>query len=61
MVDDCFTEMLSQWLKRSAPSPSWAALHEALKSPIIARHDLAQQIKLENGGYVMKGTYHNIF
>ena len=48
--------MLSQWVKQSAPSPTWAALHEALVSPVIARHDLARQIKLENRGDGKEGT-----
>ena len=44
MVDDCFTEMLSCWLKRSTPPPSWSALKEALNSPVVGRWDIAKEI-----------------
>ena len=44
MVDDCFTEMFSQWLERSTPSPSWSELKEALSSPVIGRGDIAKEI-----------------
>ena len=47
MVDDCFTEMLSHWLSRPSPPPTWSALAKALTSPVIGRQDIAGTIKLE--------------
>ena len=44
MVDDCFTEMFSRWLKRSTPPPSWSELKDALNSPVIGRGDIAKEI-----------------
>ena len=44
VVDDCFTEMLSHWLKRSTPPSTWTELMDALKSPVINRHDIAEKI-----------------
>ena len=44
VVDDCFTEMLSCWLKRPTPPPSWSELKEALNSPVIGRGDIANEI-----------------
>ena len=47
VVDDCFTEMLSHWLSRPSPPPTWSALVKALASPVIGRQDIAGTIKLE--------------
>ena len=47
VVDDCFTEMLSHWLSRPSPPPTWSALAKALTSPVIGRQDIARTIKLE--------------
>ena len=44
VVDDCFHEMFSHWLKRSAPPPSWSELKKALDSPVIGRGDIAKEI-----------------
>ena len=41
-VDDCSTEMLSHWLQRSTPPPSWTELAEALRS--IDRPDISAEI-----------------
>ena len=32
---ECFTQLLSDWLKRSSPTPSWKALIDALTSSAI--------------------------
>ena len=55
MVDDCFTEMLSHWLKRCAPPPSWSELKEALKSPVIGRGDTAGCIETDASPSVYEG------
>ena len=47
VVDDCFTEMLSHWLSRPSPPPTWSTLAKALTSPVIGRQDIAGTIKLE--------------
>ena len=40
----CFIEMLQVWLKTS-PQPTWEAIVEALKSPIVEDHILAAKIE----------------
>ena len=45
MVCNCFTEMLSHWLKHSTSPPMGSMLKEALKSPAIDRLDIAKKIK----------------
>ena len=34
-VQDCYTQMLIQWLSQIDPLPTWYALVDALKSPAI--------------------------
>ena len=48
VVDDCFTEMLSHWLSRPSPPPSWSALAKALTSHVIGHLDIAGTIKLDS-------------
>ncbi|XP_064399632.1 uncharacterized protein LOC135345989 isoform X2 [Halichondria panicea] len=43
--DDCFTKLLEQWLTGSTPAPTLGALIHALKSPVISRGDIAQQME----------------
>jgi hypothetical protein len=33
--EDCFRIMLSEWLKKIDPRPTWSALAEALESPSV--------------------------
>ncbi|XP_064384730.1 uncharacterized protein LOC135333658 [Halichondria panicea] len=44
-VEPCFEAMLTHWVKRSSPPPSWFALVRALESPAIDRGDIATTIK----------------
>ncbi len=44
-VEDCFEAMLNHWVKRF-PLPSRSAVVRALKSPAIARKDIATSIKV---------------
>ena len=45
-VDECFSMMLKSWLNQEcAPQPTWSALVEALKSPIIDNPRLAQELE----------------
>ncbi|XP_064383874.1 uncharacterized protein LOC135332890 [Halichondria panicea] len=44
-VEPCFEAMLTHWVKRSSPPPSWSAVVRALKSPTIGREDIATSIK----------------
>ena len=47
MVDDCFTEMISHWLKHSTSDHKSlkSKLVEALKSPVIDRLDIVKEIE----------------
>ena len=41
----CFTKLLEQWLTGSTPAPTLGALIHALKSRVISRGDIAQQME----------------
>ena len=41
----CFTEMLTDWLKRMNPPPTWEALVDALKSRTVGYEQLADTIQ----------------
>ena len=41
-VNECFSEMLTLWLKRL---PKWSAMVEALKEPAVGFEDLAEQVE----------------
>ena len=43
-IDDCFREVIMQWLKMARPVPTLAALANALCSPIVGFGPLAEQI-----------------
>ena len=43
-VDDCVTAMIKDWLNNGNPPPTWAAVAEALKSPMVGYGQLAGQI-----------------
>ena len=34
-TDDCFVEMIAQWLKNDNPAPCWKVLAKALTSPLV--------------------------
>ena len=40
----CFREMLKVWLRRSEPSPTWTELAKVLRSPMVDRGHLAEQL-----------------
>ena len=42
--DDCLTAMLEYWLNNGKPKPSWAAVANALKSPMVGYAHLAEQL-----------------
>ena len=44
MIDDCFKEMLVEWLRNATPVPTLAALANALRSPTVEFGPLAEQI-----------------
>ena len=44
--DPCLREMLSEWLKRRHPRPTWDALAEALRSPSVGYSHLAEELLL---------------
>ena len=41
----CLLEMLTVWLQRINPSPTWSVLIEALESPFVDERLLAQQLR----------------
>ena len=42
--DECVTALLNEWLNNGNPPPSWAALAEALRSPMVGYAHLAEQL-----------------
>ena len=44
-ADKCFNKMLASWLDREDPQPTWFAMVEALKSPVIHNPQLAQKLE----------------
>ena len=42
--DDCLTAMLEYWLNNGKPKPSWAAVANALKSPMVGYAQLAEEL-----------------
>ena len=47
-TDNCFTKMLTDWLRRSDPKPSLGALITALRSPPVGLTQLADELT-QNG------------
>ena len=45
-VNDCFREMLSEWLM-SSQRPSWQSLISALRSPTVGLQSLASNLEKE--------------
>ena len=43
----CFRQVLKVWLKGVDPRPTWQAMVNALKSPTVARPQVAEQIQTE--------------
>ena len=44
-AEKCFTKMLTVWLKRVNPPPTWSAMVEALKGRTVDFEDLAEQVE----------------
>ena len=44
-ITKCLLEMLTVWLQRTNPSPTWNALIEALESSPVDERPLAQQLR----------------
>ena len=42
---DCLREMLSCWLKKGDPKPSWEAVVAALRNPVVGEERLAQTLE----------------
>ena len=45
ITDNCFTEMLTVWLKMVNPPPTWSALADALKLPTVGYGQLGEQVE----------------
>ena len=41
----CFMEMLTLWLKQVDPPPTWSAMIDALKEPIIGFEHLGEEVE----------------
>ena len=46
-IDNCFTEMLTHWLRQVNPPHTWSALADALRSPTVGYKELliAEQVE----------------
>lgn len=44
VYDGCMTEMLSEWLRRDNPVPTWSCIIDALKKPSIGFSNLANEL-----------------
>ena len=44
-IRDCLTEMLTLWLKKIDPLPTWSAIVKALKKPAVGFERLAKEIE----------------
>ena len=44
-VDVCFHAVLRHWVRKTSPPLTWTALVRALKSPVINRKDIAEEIE----------------
>ena len=47
-LTQCFTEMLTLWLKQANPLPTQRALVEALRKPAVNQNQLAQRVEKED-------------
>ena len=45
VVNECLREMLKIWLKQVAPYPTWNALINVLKCPVINEQQLANKLQ----------------
>ena len=45
ITNACFTAVLTNWLRRTSPPPTWTALIKALRSPPVGRDDVADKIE----------------
>ena len=52
-IGNCFTEMLSLWLKQVNPPPTWSALVTALREPPVGLQQLSEMIAKK---YVFKDS-----
>ena len=46
-IDRCFIEMLTEWLKKVNPRPSWSAMIAALAMPDVNFQELAENLKIK--------------
>ena len=50
--DECVTAMIKGWLNKGKPPPSWAALAEALRSPMVGCASIAQRLPVRTASPV---------
>ena len=54
--DECLTDLLCQWLRRTDPQPTWEAVVKALQSPTVNLSQLAFKIENEKIDSIIKLT-----
>ena len=42
--EECFTDTIKVWLRNDDPRPTWKALADALRSPVVGYADLANNL-----------------
>ena len=47
--DECFTELLTQWLRQVNPPPTWISMMTALRSPTVNLSAVAETVEREYG------------
>ena len=42
--EECFTDTIKEWLRNDDPQPTWQALGDALRSPVVGYAHLAENL-----------------
>lgn len=42
--EECFTDTLIKWLRNNEPQPTWEALADVLRSPVVGHAHLAENL-----------------
>ena len=42
--EECFTHTIKEWLRNDDPRPTWEALADALRSPVVGHAHLAENL-----------------
>ena len=47
VCDNCFTEILKEWLQKVRPPPTWISLCIALEDPSVGHDELAENLEFD--------------